>query len=170
VLFVMGDNDSYPLWYAQEVHGVRRDVATVTVPLLPTNWYRDQLAERFRLFDSASARRYDGRAETSARIARRATELGRPVAVAMTMSASERARLGDNWGVSGLVYVANGADSAKTTRIAHLVQQRVPESEVRPAIDPVHIYYRRVLECPKQLLAHARDTTSVQLDSACNYR
>ena len=170
VLFVIGDNDSYPLWYAQEIHGVRRDVAMVTVPLLPTDWYRQQLAQRFRLFDSASARRYDGRAETSARIARRATELGRPVAVAMTMPASERARLGDNWGVSGLVYVANGGDSAKTIRIANLVQQRVPESEVRPAIDPVHIYYRRVLECPKQLLAHARDTTSVQLDSACNYR
>jgi hypothetical protein len=170
VLFVMGDNDSYPLWYAQEIHRLRRDVAMVTVPLLPTDWYRKQLAARFQVFDSASARHYDGRMETSARIARRARELGRPVAVAMTMSAGERARLGDTWGASGLVYVANGADSAKTTRIANLVQLRVPKRKVRAAIDPVSDYYRRVLECPQQILAHARDTSSVQLDSACNHR
>src|SRR5262249_3747584 len=46
VLFVSGDNDTYPLWYSQQVNGVRPDVAVVTIPLLATRWYRNEIARR----------------------------------------------------------------------------------------------------------------------------
>lgn len=49
VLLALGDNDTYPLWYLQEVEGVRPDVAVVTVPLLAVRWYRDEIARRHRL-------------------------------------------------------------------------------------------------------------------------
>ena len=46
VFLALGDNDTYPLWYAQVVDAVRPDVAVVTVPLLATRWNREEVARR----------------------------------------------------------------------------------------------------------------------------
>jgi len=43
ILFTFGDNDSYPLWYAQEVEGIRPDIRLIIITLLGTDWLINQL-------------------------------------------------------------------------------------------------------------------------------
>jgi hypothetical protein len=46
ILFTHADNDTYPLWYCQEVEGIRKDVRVVVMPYLQAEWYIGQLQRK----------------------------------------------------------------------------------------------------------------------------
>jgi hypothetical protein len=180
VLFVSGDNDTYPLWYAQAVEGLRRDVTVVTLPLLGAEWYTAELRRRWGLISSGG-----GLPERIApQIAMSAEVQGRPVAAALTVSPEERNRLSNSWTVIGLsavagsnevallnrdstvIHVDSSSVAAQAERIASWSQGRAP----RPQTDPVHEFYWRVMSCPRLILAPRTTVVAASLDSLCNLR
>lgn len=182
VLFVDGDNDTYPLWFLQEVDSLRRDVTVVTIPLLGAEWYGRELAHRWQLAPAESGgRRY---AATPEELAARARELGRPVSAAISLTPSYRNQLASGWTLRGMVYVANdsaadhgagapeiGVDSAATREWKAWIDRWLRGRRVRPSTDTMDEYVVGLFACPRLMLTP--DPNSGQADSlasVCNRR
>ena len=180
MLFVAGDNDSYTTWYRQSVRNERGDVVPVTISLLPATWYRQELARRHHLLDSATVAEWMGEEATLRALVRGAREQGRPVAAAVTMPNALRMQLAPGWTLGGMAYVADVestprvdlVDIAATRRVADLISARV--GEAIDARDPATAYVARLLRCPEQALRLGSTGPEVspegQLDSRCNFK
>jgi hypothetical protein len=182
VLFLDGDNDSYPIWYLQEVEGIRRDVLTVTVPLLPATWYPAEIARRsgLRWADDPVAGARTLSQQRAAQIADAAHAAGRPVAASLALAASERSLLGMGWVMRGPVYVSEGAgrDARSTASVdsaaaARWLDGRAPWPPDRRSSsgDDVARVMMRLLDCPRLATGHStfsepRDSLEVR----CNLR
>ena len=185
VLLVAGDNDTYPLWYAQQVLGIRPDVVVVTQPLLSARWYREELSRRWAIGEEQVGA-WRGLRSELASVARSARSQGRPLAVAATVERTAREHVGRSWRLTGVLYVegddapASGgslppsselavdtaAATAAAIRLAPLLRQ-----PLRDALDPTARLMREVLECPSLARRAATDATAARLlDSTCNYR
>ena len=182
VLFVSGDNDTYPLWYLQTVEGVRRDVTPVTMPLLPADWYAGEIARRTGLRWPAGevvpGARFQHE-ERAALIARAARTAGRPVAASPGLSARERTLLGAGWRLAGAVYVsslaANGASAPPVIDSLSAPagwQPSGPAGMGRARLpDDVSAIMLGLLDCPR--LGRISGTQSAARDSLevrCNVR
>lgn len=178
VLFVEGDNDTYPLWYAQQVEAERRDVTVVTLPLLAAPWYTDELRRRYDLGIEARA---SNPADASRQVADDARRLGRPVAAANTLEPDERALLAARWRVLGVVSIADSTapggqgrpvelelDSAALRSSAASIDRWRAGRSIRQEPDPINDYFMRLLSCPSERLTPRAGTSRVSLDSLCN--
>lgn len=79
VVFAYGDNDTYPVWYLQQVERIRPDVTTVTIPLLGATWYRAELQRRHGLLEDDKVNHWRGAMETMREICLNARQQKRPI-------------------------------------------------------------------------------------------
>jgi hypothetical protein len=184
VLFLEGDNDSYPIWYLQQVEGVRRDVLAVTVPLLPTAWYGAEVARRSGLRWN-DAERIAGATTLSeqraALIAAAAARANRPVVASPALEARERSLLGAGWVLRGPVYVASalagGAVEARAVVDSVAARDWAQRWGAGGALPPsssgddVARVMLGLLDCPR-LLTHPETSRARQdsLEVHCNLR
>lgn len=181
VLFLAGDNDSYPLWYAQQVEGRRPDVTLVTLPLLSAPWYTEEVARRTGL-------RWPGQQhvpgtewrheQQAALIARAARGAGRPVAASPLLTVEERALLGSGWQLRGVEYVSTlpaGSGSAAATVDTSATLRWIPGGPLRSAapadVDDAPRIMLGLMDCPR--LARPDGVSSAERDSlevTCNFR
>ena len=183
VLFVAGDNDTYPLWYVQVAEHVRRDVTVVTVPLIPAEWYRAELARRHGLYALADTGKWKGTPREIASIADRARRAGRPVAAAVSLEPELRSALGVGWTFRGLLYVSHqGSDADATTAIEKpAVESAAADIErlfggaidADRVDDPAARYIAHLLTCPavaRQAVRGSSTDSGELLASRCNFR
>ncbi|HEX2718387.1 MAG TPA: DUF2723 domain-containing protein [Gemmatimonadaceae bacterium] len=159
VLVTWGDNDSYPLWYAQRALHYREDVTIVTAPLLGAGWYQDELWRR----DSIPLQPGADESGLVARVAAGARARRRPVAFAPGVAARVRRATGDDWSMCGIVWLDAGAT-------CH-APPNPPTREPNAHSDPVVRMMLPLLRCgrlsaPASLDSLAKDSLAV----ICNVR
>ena len=176
VLVLAGDNDSYAVWFAQHVGGLRPDVVPVTISLLPAKWYRRELSRRHNLLTRAQASVWTGTAATLRDMA----QSGRPIAVAAGLPVHDRAPLGDSWFFDGLTYLRRPSDSAGVVprdtlarALSSFILSELGPHDAAASLLPTEQYLVRLLQCPAALVTPAA-TRSVAaralLETTCNYR
>lgn len=106
VLVSAGDNDTFPLWYLQQVEDYRTDVTVVTVPLLGVQWYREELTDRPRLLADSLVAPRPRLAPLLREVMRQALAARREVRVSALLSPDDRNLLDPTvgWALQGLVY------------------------------------------------------------------
>ena len=190
VLLVAGDNDTYPLWFEQIVQRRRPDVAVVTIPLLPADWYRWELARRHKLILGSAVDSWRGLGETIDAVAARAVELRRPLTLAISVPARQREALGSNWIVRGMVYERRGPDDTSAgipvlavgdsihvseSAASHvvvdtaIVSRLVITNPTHHVVDPAEGYVHALLNCPSEILSAVRAGRG-SVDPRCNLR
>ena len=181
VLFTAGDNDSYPLWYAQQVEGRRSDVTLVTLSLLPAQWYQAEIARRtgLRWRDEPVRGARWAHEQQGALISAAARHADRPVAATPAVTAAERAFLGDDWWLEGVLYRSRHAGTSGERRAqvdSALTRPWVARAPLLPQaaaalVDDVSSSMLVLLTCPR--LAQRRAALDVRSDSLevkCNLR
>ena len=157
VLMSGGDNDTFPLWYLQQVEDYRSDVTVVTVPLLGATWYREGLAKR-RLLPPQAVRSWVGLEATLRSVLFHAIEDGREVRVSTLLARIDRNRIDgtQGWALQGLVYApsANTAPGMISLDLPALARARdqVPRSVLRPipaGADPALAHMQALLRCTR---------------------
>ena len=188
VLFVEGDNDTYPLWFLQQVDSLRRDVTVVTVPLLGATWYGNELARRHQLLPPTGSGDVEQGTSLPAAIANHARGLGRPVVAAVSLGRQTRNQLGRGWRLVGLVYVEDSStngDSSRTAPHGAIDVDTIATRDwalrierwlngrrgVRGSTDTMDDYAFGLLACPRLTLAPSPTTAQTDsLASLCNHR
>ncbi|WP_310569254.1 DUF2723 domain-containing protein [Gemmatimonas sp.] len=138
VLLAAGDNDTFPLWYLQQVEDYRLDVTVVTVPLLGATWYREALAER-RLLPPEAVRTWPGLEATLRAIMVHATDDGRDVRVSALLSRIDRDRVDrtQGWALQGLVYAPSATTAPGAIALDAAALARAREQLPRSALAPI---------------------------------
>ena len=155
VLLAGGDNDTFPLWYLQQVEDYRSDVTVVTVPLLGATWYRESLVAR-RLLPPEAVRRWPGLEATLRSVMIHATQDQRDVRVSTLLARVDRDRVDrtQGWALQGLVY-APSVRSAPGTIALDLPALTRARWQVPPAVlapipagaDPAVAQMQALLRC-----------------------
>ncbi len=185
VLVVTGDNETYPVWYLQQVEHVRPDITVVTEPMLGADWYAQELARRDGFVDGQAPAPVDVRAR---RIVADALRARRPVASPLSTLAVERNPLAPGWTVVGFDALASASVDERSTALIQILQgiavdtvkTRIAAAHLRPlmdlgpprpALDPEDLYFFRLLSCPSALAKFPLGSpASDSLATACNLR
>lgn len=163
LLFVWGDNDTYPLWFAQQALGTRREVRVVTISLLAAPWYRAELERR----DSLVIGPWGGQYAAVARLVAAARDRGRPVTFAATVPATTRMSSGGTWELCGSIWTEAGAHCAFDG--AEQIESWLAKNRVSDVTDPTMISMLQPLRCPGLVVRSKTSPAAADsLDSVCN--
>jgi hypothetical protein len=155
VLLTGGDNDTFPLWYLQQVEAYRPDVTVVAVPLLGAAWYRAALV-REGLLTEAAATQWPGLAAILRSIRLHALEARRGVRVSTLLPKRDRLQLdaAAGWALEGLVWSADPSRARGTSGLDVAALRRaagqVPPSALAPlppGADPAAELTQSLLRC-----------------------